>query len=145
MAFGGLADDQVDACLARLYRLESLSKRASLAENGQQNRLPQTADGGYGVKKQRRHVQPSAGTRTGWEAAKGLFRPPSESAAAADQEAFKRGEDRAVSCSLRGSVDPYPRHSRQGVLELTQRGMVWRPTWGLRRRPIPITEQNKHR
>lgn len=88
----------------------------------------------------RRQLQPSAGTRTGWGAAKARFRTPSDVAAGADQEAFRQGEGRTVSCSLRGSVDPYPRRSRQGVLELTQDGIAWRPTWGLHRRLIPITE-----
>lgn len=89
----------------------------------------------------RRQLQPSAGTRTGWDAAKAFFRTPSDTTAEADQEAFRQGKGRAVSCFLRGSVDPYPRHTRQGVLELTQAGIVWRPTWGLHRRVIPITEQ----
>lgn len=88
----------------------------------------------------RRPPRRSAGTRTGWGAAKALFRRPSDAAFLADQRAFIGGEARSVSCFLKGSADPYPRRSKQGSLELTRDGIAWRPFWGLRRRSIPINE-----
>ncbi|MGO8961716.1 MAG: hypothetical protein ACLQFR_30745 [Streptosporangiaceae bacterium] len=62
-------------------------------------------------------------------------------AAAADQEAFRAGEVRTVSCFLAGSTDPYPRHPRQGKLELTQDRIVWRPFWSVQRTPIAIDKR----
>jgi hypothetical protein len=89
----------------------------------------------------RRRLQRSAGTRTGWGAAKAFFRSPPDSAASADQEAFRQGAGLIVTCFLRGSMDPYPRRSRQGTLQLTRNGIAWRPFWGIRRHLIPINEQ----
>lgn len=88
-----------------------------------------------------RPPRPSAGTRTMWGAAKALFRPPAEADAAADQQAFRDGEGRTVSCFLRGPGAPYPRRLRQGSLKLTRDGISWRPFWSLRRRSIMINER----
>lgn len=37
-------------------------------------------------------------------------------------------------------MTPYPRRTRQGVLELTQDGIGWRPAWGFHRRLIEMNE-----
>ena len=91
--------------------------------------------------REHRRPRPSAGTRTGWGAARALFRRPSDAAAEADQEALRGGEALTVSCFLKGSADPYPRRSKQGSLELTPDGIAWRPFWRFQRRLIPIRER----
>ena len=88
----------------------------------------------------RERFQRSAGTRTPWDVARAPFRPPSDRAASADREALRRGEGRTVSCFLRGSAAPYPRHLRPGTLVLTHGEMGWRPQWSFRRRLIPLRE-----
>lgn len=88
----------------------------------------------------RKRVQASAGTRTAWGAVRTFFRTPSDGAAASDRDALARGEGRALTCFLKGSVDPYPRRSRQGTLELTRDEITWRASWGIPRRAVPINE-----
>lgn len=64
-----------------------------------------------------------------------LLRParPSESG---DIEAIRRGEGRAVSCFLRGQVDPFPQRLKQGTLVLQGSHASWIPYWALRRHPL---------
>ena len=89
----------------------------------------------------RKRLQRSTGTRTGFGAARAFFRRPPPAASMEDVEAFRQGEGRFVTCSLRGSVDPYPRRSTQGKLALTSSRVAWRPAWGVRRRWLTIDER----
>lgn len=92
--------------------------------------------------RKRRHLRRASGTINLMDIERALFRSPSRvaKAALADQEALRRGEGRVVVCWLRGPVDVYPHEPKQGMLELTQNGIAWRPYWGIRRRPISINE-----
>jgi hypothetical protein len=41
---------------------------------------------------------------------------------------------------LKGDAPPYPKHPRQGSLELISGQVRWRPSWGLRRKSLLINE-----
>jgi hypothetical protein len=67
-----------------------------------------------------------------------ILRPATPSDGQADVEALRSGDARTTSCFLRGSFDPYPRHLKQGTLELVGTEALWRPYFSLHRDPIPI-------
>jgi hypothetical protein len=84
-----------------------------------------------------RGVRRAGGTYGAIGAIRRGFRLPSSAVADDDLSAVRRGELRAVSCFLRGSYDPYPRRSRQGIAVVGYSSVAWRPSWGLRR---PVRE-----
>ena len=82
----------------------------------------------------------SAGSRTAWGVIRSHFRTPSESAELLDHDASVDGKGRAVTCWLKGEMDPFPKRSRQGILELNSAGVAWRPSWGIRRERIVFAD-----
>lgn len=88
----------------------------------------------------RSRLQPSSGTRTAWGTIRAGFRSPAQESSLSDLEALRHGEGRVVSCILKGSVPPYPRHPKQGLLELTSGQVSWHPSWTLSRRRLLITK-----
>jgi hypothetical protein len=88
--------------------------------------MVQKAAGTYGVLDVLRH--PSR-----------MFRPPPASSGDSDLRAVQSGEQRAVSCFLRASFDPYPRTLKQGRLTLAGLKASWTPYWSIRRTPIVIS------
>src|SRR5262252_1645411 len=64
--------------------------------------------------------------------------PPGPEAGQADIAAVMAGEARKVSCFLRGSFDPYPRHLKHGALYVSAEEAHWVPLWSLRRSALPI-------
>lgn len=51
---------------------------------------------------------------------------------------MRQGEARAVSCFLRGTVEPFPRKLKQGRLQLSSGGATWTPFWSLSRKPVAV-------
>jgi hypothetical protein len=71
----------------------------------------------------------SAGTATPLDVLRRGFRPPGESALAADLAAIDRGDGRTLACLYRGAVEGMPRRFRRKMLDLTADGLVFRPFW----------------
>jgi hypothetical protein len=71
----------------------------------------------------------SAGTATPLDVLRRWFRPPSQSAIAADIAAVDRGDGRTVACFYRGEYEGMARRSRRKMLDLTGGGLVLRPFW----------------
>ena len=88
-----------------------------------------------------RYCQHSAGTRSPLGDLAALSRKLRKVSSATDLEAVSRGQGRTVSCFLRGSMPPYPRHVKQGTLRVAAGDVSWRPTWGLRRPTYAIHEK----
>ena len=53
-------------------------------------------------------------------------------------DANRTGDQRIVTCYLRGSRDPYPLRLRQGRLLLSGDQATWKPFWNFRCRAFPI-------
>jgi hypothetical protein len=85
--------------------------------------------------------QRSAGSRTVFDVIRGGFRMPKTHATENEIPDVRDGSSRVVSCSLRGPRDPFPKRTKQGSLQISNRKVIWFPTWGLHRRRIEIDEQ----